>query len=206
MIVLDKIPVKGIIQVGANDGREINQFINYTKNIICFEPVLEARNRCSQRASQFKNTNIIISDYIISNKIGETEFYVGKESQNSSLFDLNPQRSAIHQRNQHDKKIILNSITLDEYFNITPTVNKENYNYLYIDVQGAEHLVLEGATQILKQIDYIWMEVSYFDIYLGTMLFDDITKLLDNLGYELYHHKEIIEGQGDALYIKKQLI
>lgn len=200
-------PISGIIQVGACQGTEIQQFVSLTNNIICFEPVLEVRNECIEKAKQYPNANIIISDYIVSNKTGDVEFFVAKWRDCSSLFDLNPNAAAGHLQNcAQDKKIVYKSTTLDDFFNNEKDLDSKKYNYLYIDVQGAEHLVLEGAKQTLKNIDYIWMEVSYFELYLNTVLFHDMTKLCEQLGYTLQYHQSFNDIQGNALYVKKELL
>lgn len=91
MIIPNNISIKGIIQIGANDGNEINSFSYHTNNILCFEPVDEARNKCIERSKSCTKSNIIISDYVISDKTGEIDFFIGQASGNSSLFDIIPQ-------------------------------------------------------------------------------------------------------------------
>jgi FkbM family methyltransferase len=208
VIIPNNTSIKGIIQIGANDGNEINSFSHHTNNILCFEPVDESRNKCIDISKSCTKSNIIISDYIVSDKTGEVDFYIGQASGNSSMFDLNPERPPFHQWNKHEKKVKKKSITLDDFFEQNNNIKISDYNYIYMDVQGAEHLVLNGATKSLNHIDCIWMEVSYFEIYFNTMLFDEITKLCDSLGYKLYYHLESTsnQNQGDALYIKKGIL
>jgi FkbM family methyltransferase len=207
-MIPNNISIKGIIQIGANDGNEINYFSKHTNNILCFEPVEEARNKCIERAKYCSKSNIIISDYVVSDKTGEVDFYIGQASGNSSMFDLNPERPIFHQWNKHEKKVKMNSITLDDFFQQYSDIKISDYNYIYMDVQGAEHLVLNGAAKSLNYIDFIWMEVSYFEIYSNTMLFGEMTKLCYSLGYKLYYHKESTsnQNQGDALYVKRNIL
>jgi len=205
MIAPNNIPIKGVIQVGANDGGELSSFAARTNNILLFEPVQSARDILSGKIKHYPNRNIILSDHIVSNKTGPIDFFIATESGNSSLFDLNPERPIFNQqRCKHDRKVVMNSITLDDFFENNPKVSIENYNYLFMDVQGAEHLILEGASKCLKYIDCIWMEVSYLEIYLKTMLFDDMTKYCESLGYFLHTHipSSHDPSQGDALYVK----
>ena len=197
--------IKGVIQVGANTGDELGAFLTKTNKILCFEPVEEAldilRSRVNQNNLQDK---VIISDYIVSDKTGEIEFYVGQQSGNSSMFDLNPDRPQFHHGNVHDKKVLKNSITLDDFF-AQSDIKSEDYNFIFMDVQGAEHLVLLGAKETLKNIDHIYMEVSYFPVYLNTLLYDDMVALCDQLGYEVVYHEAspYNQNQGDALFRKK---
>ena len=71
-----------------------------------------------------------------------------------------------------------------------------------MDVQGAEHLVIEGASNLLKYIKYIFMEVSYEEIYLGTILFEDMVVFMKSKGFSLLEHtiSPHNHNQGDCLF------
>jgi FkbM family methyltransferase len=45
--------------------------------------------------------------------------------------------------------------------------DKRKYNMLVMDVQGFEHMVLKGATETLKHIDYVYCEVNRAEVYEG---------------------------------------
>lgn len=201
--------VKGIIQIGANTGDELRLFVSKTSKILCFEPVEAALEILNRKIAQDNlQDTVIVSDYVVSDQTGEVEFFVSHGcGGNSSMFDLNPDRPAFHLSNFHEKKVFKKSITLDDFFKESH-LNSNDYNFIFMDVQGAEHLVLLGAKETLKNIDYIYMEVSYFPIYLNTMVYDDMIKLCDELGYEVIYHEEshINQNQGDALFRKKGLL
>jgi FkbM family methyltransferase len=149
--------------------------------------------------------NVRISDLIVSDTDGEVDFFVGRESGNSSMFDLNPSRPVFHHHNMHDRLVRRRSITLDNFFaSQHGAIAPSDFNYLYMDVQGAEHLVLDGARQTLQHIDFIWMEVSYSPIYLKTMMFWDMCHFCESLGYFLAFHEESPwnQNQGDALFVR----
>jgi FkbM family methyltransferase len=200
----------GIIQIGANDGGEIPVFNQHTQNQIYFEPVKEARDTLVSKLADDPQLNIskFVFPYIISNETASVDFFLGREHGNSSLFDLNPVRSDQHLHNIHDTKITLPSITLDEFFiKHSSEVNMEDYDYLFMDVQGAEHLVVEGSSELLKYIKYIYMEVSYEEIYLGTMLFEDMVIFMKDKGFSVLEHKvsPYNYNQGDCLFIKDSI-
>lgn len=204
MIIPNTVPIKGIIQVGAERGNEVDIFVRHTSNIICFEPVEETFGMCVSKSKQYPNHNIHVYNYVISDTIGEVEFFVAKDRQCSSLFDLNPNAAQVHLNNcSQDKKVKYNSITLDGFFKKhINEVKKEDYNYLCIDVQGAEHLVILGASDLLKNIDFIWMEVSYSELYKNTLLYEDMVKFVEGLGYKLIHNQPFNDVQGDVLFVK----
>lgn len=201
--------IKGVIQVGANTGDELGLFLAKTNKILCFEPVEAALEILHSKIAQNNlQDTVIVSDYVVSDQTGEVEFFVSHGcGGNSSLFDLNPDRPEFHLSNFHEKKVLKKATTLDDFFKDSH-LNSSDYNFIFMDVQGAEHLVLLGAKETLKNIDYIYMEVSYFPIYLNTMIYDDMIKLCDELGYEVIYHKESHDNQnqGDALFRKKGLL
>ena len=50
---------------------------------------------------------------------------------------------------------------------------------MHIDVQGAELEVLKGGQQILKYIDFIWIEVSKVELYENQPLVDEIQEFFN---------------------------
>jgi FkbM family methyltransferase len=74
-----------------------------------------------------------------------------------------------------------------------------------IDVQGAELEVLRGITD-LDAIDFIYVEVSFVELYENQALFDDVRQYLDTRGFALqriFHRentKEFGLTQADCLF------
>lgn len=56
--------------------------------------------------------------------------------------------------------------------------DKQKYNMLVMDVQGAEHLVLQGATDTLQHIDYVYCEVNRDEVYEGCAKIWDLDVIL----------------------------
>lgn len=54
-----------------------------------------------------------------------------------------------------------------------------------IDVQGAEMLVLRGATELLSMIDAVLVECSFVELYDGQALVDDVIGFLRDRGFRL---------------------
>jgi FkbM family methyltransferase len=179
--------IKGVIQIGASSGQQLKLFIdNDVKDMILFEPCDKSFSELEKTAEPYKTqANIILSNYILSNKTEEAKFYIGQNEHNSSLLDLHPQRPGLHKAiNNHDRYEIKKSISLDDYFEDTK-IDLDLYDFIFMDVQGAEHIVLEGALTTLKKIKYVYLEVSFAEIYAGTLLYEDMVKYLATLGFEV---------------------
>ena len=80
---------------------------------------------------------------------------------------------------------------------------------LKMDVQGYEDKVINGAKQLLNDVDYIITEVSFRSLYKDQPLFGDIYDLLSSLGFQhggnfetLLSPKDGSILQADALFYR----
>ncbi len=98
----------------------------------------------------------------------------------SSMFRINPlywsKRGAIVQ-----DRIEVPATTLDAYFE----GRKNQPDLLWIDVEGAEKLVLSGAEKVLKHVRLIHIEVSFRPMQIGKPLFWEIDAYLKERGFAL---------------------
>jgi len=78
-----------------------------------------------------------------------------------------------------------------------------DFNFINIDVQGYELEAFKGATETLKNIDYIYTEVNRDELYEDCVQIEELDVFL--LKYGFGRVKTSWDGQtwGDALYIKK---
>jgi len=83
---------------------------------------------------------------------------------------------------------------------------------LKIDVQGVEHLVLEGGKQALLNTSFVWMELSFKPLYIGSSVFHDIYSMMEKSGFILLelspgHRSPINELlQADALFANPKFL
>jgi hypothetical protein len=71
-----------------------------------------------------------------------------------------------------------------------------------IDVQGFEKNVIEGGYETLKKAKYCVLEMSFKPLYEGSPLFDDIYRLMTDLGFSLIGFSSPLIGKsGDYLQV-----
>ncbi len=87
--------------------------------------------------------------------MGEFPFYVGVKQFNSSFYDLSPERTGVHRDNVHSHQVVVSTVTLDHFFREHKEVDPNDYDLLYLDVQGSELSVLRGAEHTLAKITLI---------------------------------------------------
>lgn len=102
--------------------------------------------------------------------------------------------------------------TLDTIVTESPLLQTERIDYVKLDVQGAELVVLRGATAVLQQATFVQLEASLVEYNQGGGCLHEIDDLLRQQGYFLYDFgdqtvsprlfKTRGTGQFDALWIR----
>ena len=82
------------------------------------------------------------------------------------------------------------------------STNPKAYNFLTIDIQGAELLALEGAQETLNHIHAINVEVNFEELYAGCALISDIDVFLAARGFtRVATVCSFHPSRGDAFYL-----
>ncbi len=193
--------VKNIAHVGVNNGTEVELYKNTFQNskIFLIEPQKKLYTKLISKFSMDKNVQII--NTALGNSVGVKNLNLS-ETHNGSASLLTP---TLH-KDFHPEVSFKGSekVRIEKFDNL----NLNNVNFLNIDVQGYELKVLQGATNSLKNIDYIIVEISQKQLYANSPLLIDIDRFLNFHGFNrqitVFWDKECIWG--DAFYIKKNLI
>ena len=195
---------RGVIQIGAHNGREVAKLARsgVTKAVF-IDPLDETFGQLSERAAAFDGFTAIQA--LIGDEDGKTvTFHVASNTGESSSF-LEPTGHAEIKPNitfTENRELLLRTVVklLAEH-----GLTASDYDMMFFDTQGAEKHVVLGALGALKSIDFIWMEVSIGGIYDGDMSLSRIVVLLETLGYELGFCELKRFGWGDALFVRRSL-
>ena len=180
-----------LIDVGSNKGQFSILFRNYFYNtkIYSFEPQTD-QIEIQKKILGFKN--ISYSQLGISNFKGDKKFYITKRKDSSSVHKPKNNEMEIYDVQRIDN---IKMTTLDNFFK-----NKKFKKpvVLKLDIQGHEFEALNGSKKILKNIDYIIIELSYQKKYSNQKDYKIINKFLLKNSFKLIH----IENQS---FYKKQI-
>lgn len=205
LISFDNIVTKygrpnGIIHIGAHLMEERDAYLRYDINNILW---VEANPKIFNQISSIpKNTNEIILNSAISNTDGDiVNFHITNNGQSSSILELDKHKEYYPNISVYDIIPVTTQRmdTLIRYNNI----DISKYNFLNIDIQGAELLALKGFGDLLNSIKYIYTEINTNTLYKNCALLSDIDDYLSNFGF---HRVETIMTPyewGDALYMQK---
>jgi FkbM family methyltransferase len=133
----------------------------------------------------------------------EYDFIITNNNQSSSILELDEhliEHPGIHETKRY-KKSTITVETLLKNFNIDIT----EFEFVNIDIQGAELLALKGMKKILRFAKYLYLEVNIKHLYENCPLIDDLDSFLFDYGFERKETSITIYGWGDALYVKKDL-
>jgi FkbM family methyltransferase len=202
----------GVVHVGADVGQEVPQYFSYGfENIV----LIEANPDCHEiLLSKFGgDPRIKIFNYAICDKEGVIDFHIHTSRSGStepaSIFPMKRFKEIVKTL-RTTKTIQVPAITLDALFE-KHQIPFSAYNFVNIDIQGAELLAFQGARKLLASIDFIVSEINVVEMYQDGALEDDIVKFLGDQGFEkkhavyhtLYDESSTFPAWGECLFVKK---
>ena len=98
---------------------------------------------------------------------------------------------------QQEEDFLVETSTLDNFY------KSKNLDILWIDVQGAEKLVLDGAKNTLKKVKAVFIEISIKnELYVNSATMDKLNDILLKNNFNLALLGTDFNLTGNALYIK----
>jgi FkbM family methyltransferase len=196
-----------VLDIGANRGlyAKVVRELFPTSKIIMFE------------ASSFHNAALA---EFVTNDIGKSEHYIAVLSSKSNdkvlFYDKmgNTGNSMFKERTKAfdgvspSQKV---TATVDTLLADSLLMKDSKVDIIKVDVQGAELVVFEGATEALRQATFVQFEASTIEFNSGGACFHEIDSLLRSHGFYLYDtadqtYNDVFKtkgmGQYDAMYIK----
>ena len=165
--------MRGVIKVGAHYGEGYQGYINAgVKKFIFIEPVKSNYEILINELP--KSENIKIFNLAIGNFTGIVKMFVEQENKGQSCSILKPTNHLVEYPN-----ILFNSeelVAIDKLDNVN--YDRSLYDELHVKAQGYELEILKGATESLKSIDTITIEVYRIELFDGCPLFGDVIAYL----------------------------
>lgn len=188
-----------IVEVGSFNGKDTYRLASSFPNasVFGFEPVPELYSVAVRRC--LNKGNVKILQLAVSDSTGWKSLSIsgGTSRASSSILDPGPIGKYFRGiKFEADDKICVASVTLADWISNS---SLEKIDLLWIDVQGAEGLVLHGLEEKLDIVDMIYSEVNFEESYSGSVLFDEIESYLVTRGFTLRNVWR--DGpSGDALF------
>jgi FkbM family methyltransferase len=190
------LKIKGVIHIGAHIGQEYETYERLgIDNIMFFEPLKNTFEKLKKNVGEKAK----LMNMALGNIEGEIEMFTESINQGQSSSILEPKHHLVqHPSIKFDGKEIVKITKLDNFI-----LEKENYNFINIDVQGYELEVFKGGVEYLKNIDYIMTEINRAELYLNCAKVEELDSFLHEYGFERVETTWAGGTWGDAFYIKK---
>jgi FkbM family methyltransferase len=195
-----------VFEVGAADGRDCLSYAESfpLANVFAFEPIPSSFSQIELRARD--NPRIYPVNEAMAEKVGTAKFHISQWHDASSLMQPKKTGSTFDEYTASCSSIEVKVNTIDNFC----AQNKiEKIDILKMDAQGAELKILEGAKESLdrRMIKLIYTEVSFLEIYVGAVRFDQLMSFLVDHGfrfhnlYGLNHNQKGELTQADAIFV-----
>lgn len=194
---------KGIIHVGGHWGEEARDYEECdVEKTIWIEADESAVQIMAEHLEEMNFMSTIINTCVGDVDGKEVTFNISNnDGQSSSILDLEYHKIAHQEVHYVDSvNMVTNTLNtlLKEYEDI------KDYTFLNADIQGAELLMLKGATEIIPNLDCIYLEVNEKELYKGCGLVGEIDEFLKPFGFTRVETEWCGNfGWGDAVYLRK---
>jgi FkbM family methyltransferase len=195
-----QIDATGVIHIGASTGQEAETYHKHGLKVVWIEAIRSVYKQLCRNVTQYTGT--ICLNACVSDRDGDiVPFHISNnEGQSSSMFEFGTHTEC-------HPGIIFTETTRLHTAKVETLLRDRNipaheYDFVNLDIQGAELLALKGMD--LTHVRYVYIEVNEKQLYKGIPLLPEIDEYL--LKYDLHRveTKMTTWGWGDAFYIKKQ--
>ena len=193
--------VTGVVHIGAHECEEANAYHGQNipdENIMW----IEGQHRLVEQMKT-RHPSVKIYEHVISDKDNkEVDFIITNNSQSSSILELD-RHKVYHPEVSETNRYKVKTTTVDTLF-LEHKEDFSKYNFINIDIQGAELYALQGAKRLLEHVDYLYLEVNQEHLYKECPLVDEIDAFVRSFGFVRVETCWTPWKWGDAFYIKQK--
>jgi FkbM family methyltransferase len=178
LAALRRLDVKTCIDVGANKGQfsVLCRYLFPGVRLFAFEPLPDVARQC---ALTLEGEGVTIYSHALGARDSRSQFYVTERSDSSSL--LVP--GTAQERAYGSRVAGAVDVEVRRLDHVLTAAQIAGPALMKLDVQGAELDVLEGCGALLDNIDYLYLEGSFVELYEGQALITDIVAFLHRRGF-----------------------
>lgn len=196
-----RIEPKGVVHVGGHVGAENQTYVDIGFVNRLF---VEAQPDTFETLSAaLAGTGSYCENIAVSDRNGKTTFHQAINGQSSSILPMK-KHLEVYPNIVETASYEVDTVRLDDLLARDPYAALP-FNFLNIDIQGAEMLALSGAVQTLRKMDLLNLEINFDELYDGAPHVRDLDSFLAAFGFVradtfLWH-----ASWGDAIYVRMSL-
>ena len=202
--LFESVPVTGVIHLGAHNAEELEGYTSCgIERIIWVEANIQlAIPLLNRTINDVGSTLVFGAAFNEDDKI--IELNVANNGESSSLLDFE-EHSKEHPQVEYVGKVETWAFKIDTMLD-KKGFNRSMFNFANIDIQGAELIALQGMTEQLSHLDYVYLEVNEKHLYKDCVLIPELDEFLESHGFKSEMTEMTVHGWGDALYVRKNEI
>ena len=180
--VLRDLALATLIDVGSNRGQFAlcAHLIDPMTKIVSFEPLPAPRSIAERIFARVENVQF--RECAIGSSENEMTIHLSALDHSSSLLPIGAKQVEMFPGTHCTGSMKVDVRTLDEEMGRDPII--ESPSLLKLDVQGYELEALKGAVETLQRIDFVYCEVSFYELYESQPLVAEIVEFLRAHGFE----------------------
>lgn len=189
------IQFTGILHVGAHECEEIYDYEQYiSRDMILWIDALQDKVDISKKMFP----NILIEQAVVSDTKDLVTFHRSNNGQSSSILEF-----GLHKHYHPHVWYVDSFVAETKLLNDILCNYKIPYNFINLDIQGAELKALKGMEEYLPSINYIYTEVNSDYVYEGCALIGELDEYLLKFGLYRVETNWTDCKWGDAFYIRR---
>jgi FkbM family methyltransferase len=203
------LPIRSVIDIGANDGGFAKHVRRIFPNahILCFEPLPEVFKRLQAWSDSQGTNNVTALNVALGDTEGHTQMQRhSNHSASSSFLRTTEVAHEIYPITASQELVSVAITTLDNAISelslsLAPEI------FVKIDVQGYEDRVIRGGPRTFGKARACMLEVNVDSLYEGQATFLQLVTDLDLLGFRYAGNVEQIYGRdGHAIFVDAMFV
>lgn len=198
--------ITGVIHVGAHLAEEAQTYHDLgIEKVIWIEANPEVIPKIHAEVDRFGHS--IINALVMDGEHDDVPFHVTNyDGMSSSIYEWGT-HTLFSPDTIHVNTLYLHATSLDK---LAETNDFSGCNMLYMDIEGAELLALQGARRLMHRFDYLYLEIRTDNVYVGAPLVDEVDRYVSEFArVETGMSDPAVQGWadngwGDALYIRQR--
>lgn len=198
------LSIEGAIHIGAHLAEELEFYTKSgAKKALWIEANNDIFDKLVSRLSKDSYIRSTVAKACLSDKDGETvTFHITNHAQSSSILPLKTHK-------EHYPDVVevgtrkMKTETFKTFLSKTE-MSLDGYDFLCLDVQGAELKVLKGFSELLSSFKIVCVEVNEEQLYEGNALLHEVDDFFKSNGFERTFLFMTEAKWGEAVYVKSR--
>jgi FkbM family methyltransferase len=205
------VTISSVFELGARDGAETVAFRRLLPGAMIYSFECNPATLPLCRAAVEGLSGVRLVEKAVSERNGTAVFYaIDPERTSTSWSDGNPGASSLFQASgkypEEDyvqDQTTVETVRLDSFLE---EIGLTGIDLLWMDIQGAELLALQGLGSKLSTVKLIHLEAEFVEIYEGQPLFSDLKRFLNARGFLLQSFTTMGRYSADAVFVNSGLL